>query len=160
MAFKIGADMPFFIGVKPALVTGKGEIIKRIKRGRVLWYVIICPDIKVSTRKAYGWFDREAALKGSKDYTRIIRNYIKRSKRVEKAGKILYNSFEKEIFKRLNKLKKIKELLLKCGGIAASLSGSGGAVFALFETKEKAIKCYKNARAKMRGSFICMVHSI
>ncbi|MCH8874391.1 SUMF1/EgtB/PvdO family nonheme iron enzyme [candidate division KSB1 bacterium] len=58
IAAKIGSDVPFFIRGESALVEGMGDKIKPLRKSISMNVVLVNPGIKVSTTKAYGWFDK------------------------------------------------------------------------------------------------------
>ncbi len=160
-AFKAGADVPFFIKGKPAVVSGKGEIIKPVKRKKKGWYVIVCPDIKVPTGEAYGLFDKSRGERVLKNETARVVKYMEgRVKNLAKRGNIVYNSFETVIINRHTKVARVKKELSVCGPEIVSLSGSGAAVFALFENRGKAYGCYRRMAGKFGAYFRCLCHSI
>ena len=66
----------------------------------------------------------------------------------------LYNIFEDAIFSERPIAKEIKEILLKEGALNALMSGSGTAVFGLFDNKDKADDALE--KIKKRGYFACV----
>lgn len=150
---KLGSDVPFFIYCKRARVTGKGEKITPVKKGGFNWYVLVCPKVKVPTKDAYTWLDRE---KKSSNLT-FESPYNILTKKPDKA---LYNDFEKVVFKKHNVLRKIKQKLLMTKPVDAALSGSGATVYALYKTKALAVSAYEKVSRTCRNSFVCMAHTI
>ena len=158
LAFKLGSDVPFFIYNTTARVTGKGEKITPITRKKTLWYVLLCKNTHVATKKAYELLDNEKKLTFGNSYNILIVRYLKG--RVVKDS-FLQNDFENPIFKAFPGLKEVKTALKKQNKcIDASLSGSGATVFALFETKTDADICCRKMKAKFPGSFVMTAHSI
>ena len=134
---KIGADVPFFI--KGGIAKGEGI------GSQVTYYdnlfcpmnlVIIYPNIFASTKEAYNGVSLkkinkpllEDMLAGFKD------NNLK------KICDNLYNDFEKTQFIKYPLIKDIKEKLLQNGAVGALMSGSGSAVFGIFESEGMAKK--------------------
>ncbi len=161
LAFRLGSDVPFFIGGKPAFVSGKGEKIRPVKRRKTLWYVIVAAKgQKVRTPAAYKWYDRDFGLTSEKN-TAILIPRLAGGDKSPINYKLLYNDFEEPVYSRKNKLRRVKQGLIKCKNTAGvSLSGSGSAVFALFEKKKHAVSGFKKAKRMFGGSFICLAHSI
>jgi 4-diphosphocytidyl-2-C-methyl-D-erythritol kinase len=161
LAVKLGSDVPFFLYSKPSFVTGKGEAVRPVKRRKILWYLIVVKKgVKVATRDAYKWYDRDLRLTLSKNYTKLLPKAV--PAQMPRAGAIKpVNDFETPVFKRVKKLKEVKEILLRCKkSQGVSLSGSGAAVFSLFETKDRAIGCFRATRKFFKGSFMRLAHSI
>ncbi|MEZ5198455.1 MAG: 4-(cytidine 5'-diphospho)-2-C-methyl-D-erythritol kinase [Bacteroidales bacterium] len=126
-ARKIGSDCPFFIRNKAALAYEKGDQFSPISLHLENYYlVIVKPDIHISTPQAYSRV---------KPYPKEIplENII--SLPIEKWKSSLINDFETEIFKPYPEIKKIKNNLYDAGAVYASLTGSGAAVFGIFENK-------------------------
>jgi 4-diphosphocytidyl-2-C-methyl-D-erythritol kinase len=55
-------------------------------------------------------------------------------------SQFLENDFERVVFRDFAKLKRIKRELLKLGALAAGLTGSGSALFGLFDSKSRMLK--------------------
>ena len=60
----------------------------------------------------------------------------------------LVNDFEKPIFEQYPAIRTVKEDLLEAGAGYAAMSGSGSAVFGVFETEEQAGAAAEAARRK------------
>lgn len=160
LAFKLGADVPFFITAKRALVEGKGEKIKTAAAGRRLWYVLAAGEDKVSTKDAYMWVDEKNESSGEKRHCERILSVLSGNKAVDKADFILYNDFIKPVLKRRSGIVALLRQLKSFKKGFASMSGSGATVFSLFETKQEAFKCYKKLKENNKGVFIALVHSV
>ena len=127
LAGQLGSDCPFFIENKAAFATGKGEILKAATinlRGKYLF--VIKPEIQISTQKAYSMVQTG---KPKNDLSEIISRPI-----VQWKG-LLMNDFEESIFKLHPEIGNLKESLYNMGAVYASMSGSGSAVFGIFENK-------------------------
>ncbi len=132
---EVGADVPFFLsGAKAAIATGIGETLKPIDfdlNAAVL--IILDPAIHVSTREAYAGV-RLSANPIATNFSDLFsdRNDVSDLKRH------IRNDFEPSIFHRYPKLAEIKQSLLDRGADLALMSGSGSAIFGLFQDFEKA----------------------
>ncbi len=126
-AAQLGSDCTFFIENTPALVTGVGEIINPISFSLSAYQlVVIYPKIHVSTASA---FQEIIPQYPDVPIEEIISGGI-----VSFKGK-LKNDFENSIFKSTPELAKIKEMLYEQGAIYASMSGSGSALYGIFNKK-------------------------
>ncbi len=129
-AEKIGSDCPFFIKNKPILALEKGTTFESINidlKGKHI--VLIYPNIHVSTAEAY------AGIKPQKpiiDIKEIIENQP-----IKKWKDLLQNDFEASIFSNRPQLLEIKNQLYALGASYASMSGSGSAIYGIFEVKQK-----------------------
>lgn len=132
LAAELGSDTAFFVRNTPQLCEGRGEIMTPVALNlEGLWLVIIKPDESVSTREAYAGVSPAIP---STPLTERIKQPTKEWQRLIK------NDFEPSVFASHPRLKTIKQELLDSGAIYASMSGSGSAMFGLFDTKEKADK--------------------
>ena len=53
LAYKIGADVPFFINGGTARVSGVGEKISKLKYKSNVYIVLVNPDYEISTKWVY-----------------------------------------------------------------------------------------------------------
>ena len=127
-ASQLGSDCPFFISNKPAIGTGTGTDLEPIDLSlKGLWFVLIHPGIHISTKGAYAGVSPKASgidirqLIQSKDFSRW-KNELK-------------NDFEDSIFPKYPELDKIKSNLYDSGAVYSAMSGSGSAMFGIFEHK-------------------------
>ncbi len=126
-AGKLGSDCAFFIRNQPALALGRGEKLNPIPVDLKGFYLaIVVPDIQISTAEAYRGVR-------PKNQETPIQNIIKKTVRDWKRS--LFNDFEPHIFQLHPLLARIKELLYEKGAVYASMSGSGSAMYGIFEQK-------------------------
>ncbi|MDR1406894.1 MAG: 4-(cytidine 5'-diphospho)-2-C-methyl-D-erythritol kinase [Tannerella sp.] len=124
-AATLGADCPFFVRNRPLLATGTGNVFEPLPlslKGYTLY--IVKPDVHVSTREAY-------SLVEPSEPPCPLRETVSRPV-AEWRGRLV-NDFEPSIFNRYPVIGDIKERLYTQGAVYASMSGSGSAVFGLFE---------------------------
>ncbi len=125
-AKQLGADCSFFITNRPVLAEGKGDQLESIAVSlRGMFVVIVYPGIHVNTAGAY------AGIKPVKP-TIALENLIVETP-VEKWKNVLVNDFEKTVFEKYPAIKVLKEKMYECGAIYSAMSGSGSAVFGVFE---------------------------
>jgi 4-diphosphocytidyl-2-C-methyl-D-erythritol kinase len=132
IASTLGADVPFFLAGGTALGLGRGDDIYPLTDLPQTWVVIVQPSFGVSTVDAYGWFDAEVR-RPSRD----------RFRSAAPAGwpawaSNLKNDLEAPVARRHPTVARIKQVLLEAGAAAAAMSGSGSAVFGLFERADAA----------------------
>ena len=127
-ANQLGSDCPFFIQNQPKFVTGTGNVLQEIDINLSKKHlVIIKPNIHSSTTGAYNGIHPQRPSVNIKD---IIE---KQSITTWKAT--VLNDFEQSIFNEHPSIAKIKDLLYEKGSIYASMTGSGAAVYGLFDKK-------------------------
>ena len=135
---RLGSDVPFFIlNASFALGSGRGEMLKKIPAQKVrLWHCIVKPPFGISTKEAYRAFDSTFLTPKKTDVKMLIQSIQKGRSGV--IGKLLINSLEVSLDKRVKTIFKIKDKLKLLGAFGALMSGSGSAVFGLYESKSAA----------------------
>lgn len=126
-ALQLGSDCPFFLQNKPALVTGRGEVVRNVSLDLSgLWLVLVVPGRHISTAEMFSKIQpktRETSL------TEII------SEPTNRWSSLLINDFEAVVFSGNPYLAKIKQLLIEGGAVYASMTGTGSALYGLFPAK-------------------------
>ena len=125
-AVQIGADCPFFINNTPVFATGIGNIFTPIEfslHGKTI--ILVKPDIFVSTRDAY-------ALVKPSPVTIPLTEAIKQP--ISEWKQFITNDFEKSVFAKYPEIAAIKDKLYDMGALYASMSGSGSAVYGIFDS--------------------------
>lgn len=129
-AAALGSDTPFFVRNVPQLCTGRGEIMSPVPLDLGgLWLVIVKPAESVSTREAY------AGVRPRVPEVPLVERL--RRPVGEWQGTVV-NAFEPSVFAAHPAVGAVKERLLAAGALYASMSGSGSALFGLFDDARKA----------------------
>jgi 4-diphosphocytidyl-2-C-methyl-D-erythritol kinase len=142
----IGSDVPFFLGGKAALVRGRGEIIEPLPQYDFPFsLVVVKPEISVPTREAY-----QQVVPRSID--RLALKEVVTSNDPDRWRRELVNDFEVSVFATYPGLSQLKAALYRSGALYASLSGSGSAVFGVYEKPgqaEAAAHCLRKPHWKI-----------
>ncbi len=133
-AYGLGADVPFFIDRRPARARGIGERLTPVKSLPWKWAVIVYPGFPVTTAWVYQNFD--AKLTKAMANTSIISPLRK----LFDQRRLPVNDLESVTVARYPRIKFFKEKLIAEGAAGALMSGSGSAVFGLFESKGNAAR--------------------
>ncbi len=133
---KIGADVAFFIGCRSALAEGIGETITMIKDLPLFNFILINPGFEASTPDVYKHWDRsQTEAKQPADIEKTITLFTK--------GEFpLRNDLEQPAIDLYPEINTLKELLLSLGAEAASMTGSGPTVFAVFKGGKEGLHIY------------------
>lgn len=136
LASQIGADVPFFINCRTALVQGLGEKITVLNSFPLLDFLIVKPSFGLSTKDVFNrWDEIDDNSNANIDMNETIEQYNN--------GKfILKNDLEQASISLNDKISDPKNLLLQLGCNNVSMTGSGTAVFALFSSKNEAKDIY------------------
>jgi 4-diphosphocytidyl-2-C-methyl-D-erythritol kinase len=133
----IGADVPFFIRGRPAVATGIGDKLEPFDHLTPWTALVIYPGEVVST----AWVYKNLNLGLTKDEKKLSKSHF--DGRFFKVDDHLVNDLETVTVKSFPVIKQIKRLLLAHGAVGAMMSGSGSAVFGLYESPKRAISAYK-----------------
>ncbi len=151
----IGSDVPFFMLRSPALATGRGEVLKRV-RLPAYTYVLVNPGFHVSTAWAYSNLDLTKKVEDnifmyseeSLDSERNIRNF-------------LHNDLEAVTAGKYPEISAIKGSLIETGALGALMSGSGPTVFGVFTDTDKAQEAFKTLKGSLdRGFSVFLAHGL
>jgi len=123
-AAQLGSDCAFFVQNKPTIASGRGEIFQDcILDLKGTHIVIVYPNVHVSTADAFSGV-KPRSFEGN--FQALLQDQ-------SKWKTSLFNQFEETIFPKYPLLAEIKETLYSKGAFYASMSGSGSAIFGLFE---------------------------
>ena len=134
LALSLGADVPFFLLQKPAIARGIGEILQPIKNFPSLWYVIVSPNLMVSTAWAYE--NTKLTLTNNSNQG-IIKSF---KKNIFNIPELLFNDLERVTLVKYPFLCSIKDALIQVGALGALMTGSGPSIFGIFDSAKKARK--------------------
>lgn len=132
LALSVGADVPFCLHGGMCRCEGIGEILTPVVCP-TLHFAVIKPEEGVSTKAL---FSRLPMPRPRVDTGRAMALLC--SGRLREAAPLLQNALEAPAMELVSAVGEIKEKLLSLGASAASMTGSGSAVFGLFEGEEDA----------------------
>ncbi|MBI5588343.1 MAG: 4-(cytidine 5'-diphospho)-2-C-methyl-D-erythritol kinase [Deltaproteobacteria bacterium] len=151
----IGSDVPFFILKGPALASGRGEILKRVKLPRYN-YVLVNPGFHVSTAWAYNNLD---LTKKTEDNILIYSEEHLDSDR--NIRDFLYNDLEAVTAVRYPEITAIKRALVEEGAQGSLMSGSGPTVFGVFQDAGNAEAAFERLKVTLDRAFsVFLAHGL
>ena len=134
LAAEIGADVPFCLTGGLAVCRGIGEVIEPLKPLPERFYLIVKPNFRCPTQDAYKLYD-DAPVPAKNELEAFCNAGLR-------YPELLYNVFE-EVYGNVE-ISSIKEKLRETGALGSCLTGSGSAVFGVYET---ALQAASAARA-------------
>lgn len=147
---KVGADIPFCILGGTKLASGTGTTLKKMINMPKCNIVICKPDFSVSTAEAYARIDK-AGLSHPEFTAEMVKAIYARD--IWMVTTSMLNDFE--IALNLDGINEIKKLMLKNKALGSCMSGSGSAVFGVFNNIKKAEKCMEKLKEKYNYVFLC-----
>ena len=129
---RLGADVPYFLVGGTALGLGRGDDIYPLADMPPVHVVILRPGFGVATNDAYTWFDEELRRAAKEPAPRVV------PPGWPAWSATLRNDLEVPVVRHHPAIGRIKQSLVDAGAAFAAMSGSGSAVFGLFERADAA----------------------
>ena len=129
LAAELGSDCPFFIKNKPALVTGRGEILNEpdFNLGHEGTSILIVhPGVGVNTKESFSLLNKHKTESRELAYNKLSSTPLNRLQ------SLIFNSFEEPIKSKVSAINEVAEFIDELGADYIQMSGSGSAVFGLF----------------------------
>ncbi|MBO4834754.1 MAG: 4-(cytidine 5'-diphospho)-2-C-methyl-D-erythritol kinase [Lachnospiraceae bacterium] len=150
IALRLGADVPFCLRKGTWLAEGIGEKLTQLKDLPHAHLVIIVPDFGISTKWAYEQVDAIPDLIHP-DIDAIAQAI--EAGDLAKTAKSMGNILEEVAIRNYPKIREIKESFLAHGAMGAMMSGSGSAVFGIFDDPIKAEQSFEAFEGDGYGKF-------
>jgi 4-diphosphocytidyl-2-C-methyl-D-erythritol kinase len=160
LAGELGSDVPFFLLGGSAVAVGRGTELYPLPDGPPRAGVVIAPGVHVSTADAYDRLSAELTSESQQNKIVSFQSQAWRWGSGEGTPTSGENDFERVVFRQHPALKLIKRRLEKLGARPAMMSGSGSAVFGLFQGREqvhRALPLFRKAFRKETVFPITMV---
>ena len=147
LSAEVGSDVPFCVRGGTALATGRGEKLESLPDMPDCEFIICKPDFSISTPELFRKLDQSgtrcrpdtegilAALQAG-DLAQICRR--------------MYNVFEDLDDRRLRTVREIKGKLLDFGALGAVMTGTGSAVFGVWQDRDAAENCAEELSREYR----------
>jgi 4-diphosphocytidyl-2-C-methyl-D-erythritol kinase len=142
LALSLGADVPFFLDPRPSRVTGIGERIAELAHVPRLPIVIVAPPFEVSTAAIFRALEPAGWSGAAPDA------HIESIVRGEILPEHLVNDLAPVAIAQFPEIRRLKGLLENLGARVAQMSGSGGAVFGVFDSIDAAESAALNIRRR------------
>jgi 4-diphosphocytidyl-2-C-methyl-D-erythritol kinase len=130
----LGADVPFFFTGGTALGTGLGTEVRALAEADDVSLLIVTPQARVATAEAYKALSQPALTKAESDI--ILSISCADAQFPGPLHDVLYNDFERVIFRLEPEIERAKRALISRGARGALLAGSGASVFGIFDNGE------------------------
>ncbi len=151
---KIGTDVPFNILGGTMLASGIGTELSSVAQIMQCYMVIVKPDFSISTKTAYQACDAFLNVEKNKTVADVISAL--NAKNLLATAKSIYNKFENVIDGK--EITNLKNFLIENGALNACMTGTGSAVYGIFDTRKKARLCA--IKLKMNYNEVFLVTSL
>lgn len=150
MGIEVGSDVPFCVHGGCAYVEGKGDMVVPTTPLPQCIIVVGKPDLTVSTEKMYQRYD-QAELPIRADHTAEIMLGL-RWENLKAVAEGVGNAFEQVLMKNeRNTVDMMKEVMNQFGTLGACMTGSGPAVFGIFDNELYARVASETLRQRLKG---------
>lgn len=147
---RVGADVPFCVQGGAALCTGTGTILTPIPSMPACFVVVAKPACGVSTAEAYRRIDAADLIR--RPHTSVMVDAVCAGE-LNTIGRKLCNVFDEAM--ALPEVDAICSIMRDHRTLGCQMSGSGSAVFGLFEHRADARQCADALRKMTDQVFVC-----
>ncbi len=151
-ALSLGADVPFCLTGGTALAAGVGEKLQPLPPMPHCFFVVCKPRFSVSTKDAFALYDEQPS-QNTPTSAGLIAGL--EAADVYAVAQRLYNDLEDPIGRRHGMIFKLRRELLKHGALGARMTGSGSAVFGIFDSEEQAQAAKERLLDLCREVYLC-----
>lgn len=146
----VGSDVPFCMLGGTGLVTGRGEVVEPVDAEIDMWFLLIKPQIAISTKDAYGALDRRGIKAEERPDTIGMLDAIMR-RDYQGISCLLRNVMEPPIFEEYPSLLEIKRQLIDAGVSGALMSGSGSVIYGMASDEKDMVRISEIIKANRCG---------
>ena len=140
LALELGSDVPYCTVGGTVAATRRGEELIRLDPLPDTWFVLLHPDVTVSTARVYSspqlTHSPERPFAGK---TPSFRKALRKLERGDIVG-VLFNRMEGPVFEDQPHLAEVKQRLLEYGCVGAAMSGSGATLFGVCTSRKHATR--------------------
>jgi 4-diphosphocytidyl-2-C-methyl-D-erythritol kinase len=133
LAKSLGADVPYFLEGGAVLGLERGDLLFPLIDRPSSWVTVVIPSFGISTKDAFGWFDAD---------------------RPPHAGAEGLNDLQAPVVRRHPEIGRIVSALRRVGASHSAMSGSGSAVFGLFDTRTAAVRAASAVAASAHRTLV------
>lgn len=146
LALSLGADVPYCMENDFCRVRGIGEDVQTLENAPKIPLVVACVSPGLSTQAVFANFDEAGDLPLNVPMEKLCDRLTAGDFRA--ADEISGNALERAAIRLLPAVADTMERMRACGSLYTRMSGSGSAVFGVFETADKA----REAAQKIEGA--------
>lgn len=149
---QVGSDVPYCVLGGTALAEGRGEILTPLQPLPRCHVVLCKPDFSISTPELFARADT-VKLRCRPDTAGILTAL--EAGDLSGVARRMYNVFEDVLPERqAARVADIKHVLIHCGALGATMSGTGPTAFGLFEDLESARRAFETLSESYRDVYL------
>lgn len=151
LAGDVGSDTAFCVKGGTMLAEGRGEILTELPRFPECYFVVCKPDFSISTPELFKKIDA-SPIKAHPDTAGIIKAL--HEGKLTDICRRMYNVFETVDDRRMRTVSEIKNKLLDFGALGSIMTGTGSAVFGIFNNEASAEKAKAELKKDYRFCYV------
>lgn len=151
IAATVGADIPFCIQGGTMLCEGIGDILTPMPNMPECYFVVAKPDnVDISTPEAYSKFDQKE-IEAYEQIDDFIASLTLEN--LDNISELLFNALEIAVDNE--EISILKNKMIENSALGAVMTGSGSAVFGIFDKKRTAQKCADDLEDEYKFVRVC-----
>ncbi len=148
-ALELGADVPFFLDPRPAVMTGIGEKAQFPDFALPdLNLLLLSPEFPVSAAEGYRLLKKDLISPMSENLRGDLMNAL-RAGDLEKISALIFNDLQPGVFNKYPILDMLTVSMQNTGALTAMMTGSGPTLFAIYPDK----KSRSQAREELAAAY-------
>ncbi|MCG3131389.1 MAG: 4-diphosphocytidyl-2-C-methyl-D-erythritol kinase [Phycisphaerae bacterium] len=144
---RIGSDVPLFLKLPSAVITGRGEQVRAVRLAWRGFFLLIHADDHVPTADVYGVFRRRVCRRPPQDRT----EEALQATSAAELSVCLHNDLEESVYLLHPRLKALKEQAARLLGRTLHLTGAGSTWFAPLDDEADAKRLAERIHAAKLG---------
>ena len=142
---RVGADVPFCVVGGTCRCQGIGEQVQKVSPLPDCWLVVCKPPAGMSTPRAYALID-QFPISRTQATEKMVS--LLSGGDLRRIGEAVANRFDETM--KLQQVREIKRVMQNAGAFGSSMTGSGSAVFGIFNSEATARECMQQLEGKGR----------
>ena len=140
---QVGSDVPYSIVGGTAFVSGRGEIVRKLRPMPSCWVILAKPRLSVSTKTIFRMLTVEELQ--NKSTSRVVAQAIEEGD-YERMCQNVGNALEQVTFNKHPELRKLKDRMEKYGLDGVTMSGSGPTIIGFSRNTSRIKRAYNSLR--------------
>jgi 4-diphosphocytidyl-2-C-methyl-D-erythritol kinase len=143
---ELGSDVPLFFHSPLCVLRARGELVEDLGAPPRMWVALVLPNLRCSTAAVYAAWDRLSAAPPRPTLAEVCSALGSADRLMD----LLFNDLEPAALAVVPELAQLAERVAAVGGRPARMTGSGAALFRLFDERLEAERFAEMVRSQLR----------
>ncbi len=153
---RLGSDVPLFFSLPSAVITGRGERVRRVRLRWSGWVLLVFAGCEVSTEDVYASWSRD----DSHDMNHDVAGDLAEAATADAIAELCANDLEAAVFRVAPRVRELHEAVTAKSPRAARITGAGQTVFVPFDDPEEGEFLRSTLHAHDIGTDSSLVHTM